>query len=247
MSRSASASKARRRSSAPSRRLGQAGTQAFGQVDRALEKTGSRDRSRDRPVQAPGGSRRMAAQADARRGGSIRFWASTDRRRVRRARRPRSSNRPRGKRNAMRPAPGLCARRLIRSPRAGPAQCELAEHAALASRGAITTAEQAAANALAKSRFDQTAQAIKGVGANSKLTTQQVMTLQYTVNDVIASMSTGMSPMTIPDAAGWTGDAGLRRLARHDHDARLRHRRCRRRHRGRRRLRWRAHGGVVRQ
>ncbi|MFN7882599.1 MAG: phage tail length tape measure family protein, partial [bacterium] len=66
-----------------------------------------------------------------------------------------------------------------------------------ASRGAITTAEQAAANALAKSRFDQTAQAIKGVGANSKLTTQQVMTLQYTVNDVIASMSTGMSPMTI--------------------------------------------------
>ncbi len=74
---------------------------------------------------------------------------------------------------------------------------EFAEHAALASRGAITTAEQAAANALAKSRFDQTAQAIKGVGANSKLTTQQVMTLQYTVNDVIASMSTGTSPMTI--------------------------------------------------
>jgi TPP-dependent trihydroxycyclohexane-1,2-dione (THcHDO) dehydratase len=63
--------------------------------------------------------------------------------------------------------------------------------------GAIGVTGTAAANALAKSRFDQTAQAIKGVGANSKLTTQQVMTLQYTVNDVIASMSTGMSPMTI--------------------------------------------------
>ena len=47
---------------------------------------------------------------------------------------------------------------------------ELAEYAALARRGAITSAEQAAAQVLARQRFDQTAQAIRGMGGASRLT-----------------------------------------------------------------------------
>jgi hypothetical protein len=74
---------------------------------------------------------------------------------------------------------------------------ELAEYATLAKRGAITSAEHAAAQTLAKQRFDQTSQAIKGVGGATGLTRNQLLTLQYTFNDVVASMSTGMSPMTI--------------------------------------------------
>lgn len=74
---------------------------------------------------------------------------------------------------------------------------ELAEYATLAKRGAITSAEHTAAQALAKQRFDQTSQAIKGVGGATGLTRNQLLTLQYTFNDVVASMSTGMSPMTI--------------------------------------------------
>ena len=49
------------------------------------------------------------------------------------------------------------------------------------------------AQALAKQRFDQTSQAIKGVGGATGLTRNQLLTLQYTFNDVVASMSTGMS------------------------------------------------------
>jgi hypothetical protein len=74
---------------------------------------------------------------------------------------------------------------------------ELAEYATLAKRGAITSTEHAAAQVLAKQRFDQTSRAITGVGASSKLTRNQLLTLQYTFNDVIASLSTGASPMTI--------------------------------------------------
>ena len=74
---------------------------------------------------------------------------------------------------------------------------ELADYAALAKRGAITTTEHASAEALAKERFAATEKALKGVGGASGLTRMQLMTLQYTFNDVIASMSTGMSPMTI--------------------------------------------------
>ncbi|MCA3078699.1 MAG: phage tail length tape measure family protein [Rhodocyclaceae bacterium] len=66
------------------------------------------------------------------------------------------------------------------------------------------------------------------------LTRNQLLTLQYTFNDVVASMSTGMSPMTIlmqqakffkKDLAG---DAGLRRLARNARSFRFGARRCRR-------------------
>lgn len=74
---------------------------------------------------------------------------------------------------------------------------ELAEYATLAKRGAITSTEHAAAQVLAKQRFDQTSQAIKGVGGATGLTRNQLLTLQYTFNDVIASLSTGASPMTI--------------------------------------------------
>ena len=74
---------------------------------------------------------------------------------------------------------------------------ELAEYATLAKRSAITSAEHAAAQTLAKQRFDQTSQAIKGVGGATGLTRNQLLTLQYSFNDVVASMSTGKSPMTI--------------------------------------------------
>jgi hypothetical protein len=74
---------------------------------------------------------------------------------------------------------------------------ELAEYNALAKRGAITAAEHAAAQGIAKQRFEQTSQAIKGVGGATTLTRQQLLTLQYTFNDVVASLGSGISPMTI--------------------------------------------------
>ncbi len=178
--------------------VGQAGTQAFGQVDRALEKTGAATDRETARFKRLAEAARMTAQADAAQGrfnqvlgvdrqtaGSARASAEVFEQAAREA--ERYEARARALRATLDPL-AAAQHRL---------NAELAEYAALASRGAITTAEQAAANALAKSRFDQTAQAIRQVGTNSKLTTQQVMTLQYTVNDVIASMSTGMSPMTI--------------------------------------------------
>jgi hypothetical protein len=178
--------------------VGQAGTQAFGQVDRALEKTGAATDREAARFKRLAEAARMAAQADAAQGrfnqvlgvdrqaaGSARASAEVFEQAAREA--ERYEARAKALRATLDPLAAAQDR----------LNTELAEHAALASRGAITTAEQAAANVLAKSRFDQTAQAIRQVGANSKLTTQQVMTLQYTVNDVIASMSTGMSPMTI--------------------------------------------------
>ena len=177
--------------------VGQAGTQAFGLVDRALEKTGAATDRETARFKRLAEAARMAAQADAAQGrfnqvlgvdrqaaGSARASAEVFEKAAREA--ERYEARARALRATLDPLAAAQDR----------LNAELAEHAALASRGAITTAEQAA-NALAKSRFDQTAQAIKGVGANSKLTTQQVMTLQYTVNNVIASMSTSMSPRTI--------------------------------------------------
>lgn len=74
---------------------------------------------------------------------------------------------------------------------------ELAEYAALAQRGAITTAEHAAAQALARQRFEATEKAIKGVGGATGLTRNQLLTLQYTFNDVVASLASGANPMTI--------------------------------------------------
>ncbi len=74
---------------------------------------------------------------------------------------------------------------------------ELAEYAALAQRGAITTAEHTAAQALARQRFEATERAIKGVGGATGLTRNQLLTLQYTFNDVVASLASGASPMTI--------------------------------------------------
>ena len=74
---------------------------------------------------------------------------------------------------------------------------EVAEYRALADRGAITTAELSAGQALARQRFETTEKAIKGVGGATGLTRQQLLTLQYTFNDVVASLGSGISPMTI--------------------------------------------------
>ena len=48
-----------------------------------------------------------------------------------------------------------------------------------------------------KPRLMETAEAIRGMGGASRLTRNQLLTLQYTFNDVVASLSTGMSPMTM--------------------------------------------------
>ena len=74
---------------------------------------------------------------------------------------------------------------------------ELGEYAALAKRGAITSTEHAAAQTLARQRFEATEKALKGVGGASALSRQQLLTLQYTFNDVVASLGSGISPMTI--------------------------------------------------
>jgi hypothetical protein len=74
---------------------------------------------------------------------------------------------------------------------------ELADHAALARRGAISATEQAAAEALARNRFDETARAMQASAVSAGMMRQRMMALNYTVNDTIASLASGGSPLTI--------------------------------------------------
>lgn len=74
---------------------------------------------------------------------------------------------------------------------------ELAEYAALARRGAITSTEHAQAQTIARQRFEATERALTGVGHASGMSRMQLLTLQYTFNDVVASLGSGISPMTI--------------------------------------------------
>jgi phage-related minor tail protein len=178
--------------------VGQAGGQAFGQVDRALEKTGAATDRETARFKRLAEAARMAAQADAAQGrfnqvlgvdrqaaGSARASAEIFEQAAREG--ERYEARARALRATLDPL-AAAQDRLNR---------ELAEYAALAGRGAITSAEQAVAQGLARQRYVQTAQAIRGVGGASRLTRNQLLTLQYTFNDVVASLSTGMSPLTI--------------------------------------------------
>jgi phage-related minor tail protein len=169
--------------------VGQAGEAALGSVEKAMDRSGA---AGDREVA------RLAGEAEA---SQKRFNAVLNVDRPL----PRSARESAGVfEEAAREAESFAVR--ANSLRAaidplGAAQArlnqELAEYAALARRGSITAAEQAAAQGLARQRYDQTAQAIRGVGGASRLTRNQLLTLQYTFNDVVASLSTGMSPMTI--------------------------------------------------
>ena len=178
--------------------VGQAGTQAFGQVDRALEKTGAATERETARFKRLAEAARMAAQADTAQGrfnqvlgvdrqtaGSARASAEVFEQAAREA--ERYEARARALRATLDPVAAAQDR----------LNAELGEYAALARRGTITAPEQAAAQALARQRFEQTTQAIRGVGGASRLTRNQLLTLQYTFNDVVASLSTGMSPLTI--------------------------------------------------
>lgn len=87
----------------------------------------------------------------------------------------------------------------------------IAEADKLLKAGAITTAQHAAGTALAQHEYDEASKALQALGvaaAGSRrhmetygstvgLTRMQLLTLQYTVNDVVASLASGTSPLTI--------------------------------------------------
>lgn len=178
--------------------VGRAGTQAFGEVERSLVRTGVATERETARLKRLAEAARLATAAEAaqarfdrvlgvERGAtkSARASAETFEAAAREA--EHFDRRAKALKASLDPLAAAQDR----------LNAELAEYAALAKRGSISVAEHAAANALAKARFDQTAQALKGVGDTSKLSAQQVLTLQYTMNDVIASLSTGTSPLTI--------------------------------------------------
>jgi phage-related minor tail protein len=74
---------------------------------------------------------------------------------------------------------------------------EIAEANSLFKAGAITAAEQAAAHALAQSRFNATARALGAVGATGKLTSSQLVNLSYQLNDVVVSLAGGQRPLMV--------------------------------------------------
>ncbi len=72
---------------------------------------------------------------------------------------------------------------------------ELAEYRTLSSAGAISTQELAAAEVLAKKRFDETTTSLqRQMGVRKGLSTMQRQTLIYTASDIFASGASGMSP-----------------------------------------------------
>lgn len=178
--------------------VGQAGGQAFGQVDRALEKTGAATDRETARFKRLAEAARMAAQTDTAQG-RFNQVLGVDRQTVGSARTSAEVFEQAAKETERYEARARALRAAIDPLGAAQARLnqELAEYAALAGRGSITGAEQAAAQGLARQSYDQTAQAIRGVGGASRLTRNQLLTLQYTFNDVVASLSTGMSPMTI--------------------------------------------------
>jgi hypothetical protein len=178
--------------------VGKSGQAAFGSVETALDRTGAATDREAARFKRLAEAARLAGDAEA---SQKRFNTvlGVDRPR------PKSARDSAGVfEEAAREAEGFRARanalRAAIDP-LGAAQArlnaELAEYASLAKRGSISGAELAAGQALAKQKFDQTAHAIRGVGAATGLTRFQMLTLQYTVNDVIASLSSGASPMTI--------------------------------------------------
>lgn len=178
--------------------VGQSGKAAFGSVEKTMDRSGAATDREVARLKRLAEAARMAGEADAsqKRFNNV---LNVDRP-IPKSARDSASVFEEAAREAESFAARANALRAAIDP-LGAAQArlnqELAEYATLAKRGAITSAEHAAAQALAKQRFDQTSQAIKGVGGATGLTRNQLLTLQYTFNDVVASMSTGMSPMTI--------------------------------------------------
>lgn len=74
---------------------------------------------------------------------------------------------------------------------------EIAEANALFKAGAITAQEQAAAHALAQSRFNATARSLGAVAEGGKLTTAQLTNLGFQLNDVAVSLAGGQRPLLV--------------------------------------------------
>jgi phage-related minor tail protein len=74
---------------------------------------------------------------------------------------------------------------------------EIAEANALFKAGAITAEEQAAAHALAQSRFNATARSLGAVAESGKLTTAQLTNLGFQLNDVVVSLAGGQRPLLV--------------------------------------------------
>ncbi|MBY0307424.1 MAG: phage tail length tape measure family protein, partial [Phycisphaerales bacterium] len=179
--------------------IGQTGQAALGTVEKALDRAGAATDREVARLKRLAETARLAGEADA---AQRRYNAVLG---VDRAAAPKSARDSAGVfEEAAREAADFEARaKALRAQidPLGAAQArlntELAEYAGLANRGAITTAEHAAVQALARQRFDATEKAIKGVGGATSLTRNQLLTLQYTFNDVVASLASGGSPMTI--------------------------------------------------
>jgi hypothetical protein len=74
---------------------------------------------------------------------------------------------------------------------------ELGEASDLFKRGAISAGEQGRAIAAAERNYKTTSGALQSMGKNASLSSNQLLTLQYTANDVAASLASGGSPLTI--------------------------------------------------
>lgn len=74
---------------------------------------------------------------------------------------------------------------------------EIAEYRTLLAKGAISQQEFNAIQTIAQQRFNESALQLKNFGRQSGLTRTQLLTFQYTFNDVIASIASGLNPMTI--------------------------------------------------
>src|SRR5579885_1062386 len=74
---------------------------------------------------------------------------------------------------------------------------EIAEADALFKAGAITATEQAAAHALARQRFEASAQALGALGGQSRLTAAQLTNLTYQLNDVVVGLASGQRPLMV--------------------------------------------------
>lgn len=178
--------------------IGQSGQAAFAQVDKAIDKTGAATERETARLKRLAEAARMAAQADAAQGrfnqvlgvgrpasGSARASAEVFEQAAREA----EAFEARAK--ALRAAldPLAAAQDRLNG--------ELNEYATLARAGSITAKEHAAAQAMARQRFDETARAMQAGGVSAGMMRQRMMALNYTVNDTIASLASGGSPLTI--------------------------------------------------
>lgn len=74
---------------------------------------------------------------------------------------------------------------------------ELAEATSLFKAGAISQREMSAAHAVAQSRFNASAKAIRAMGDGTRLASFQIQNLGFQLNDVVVGLASGQKPLTV--------------------------------------------------